>query len=423
VAIAMHNRGRDVVTDAELDADLPLLLTAPDRTATEGGRPLTPAQMLVGRFFFVHDSQATTGTGVIERSYEFLHATFGEFLSARQIVAALVELAEDNAYRRRRSRAGLDAGFFHALTSFASIARQAPLWEFCRAMLGRLSPDVRAECRSLVLELLPTAGFPQPTWSLADYEPVRRTLATRQAAFSANLVSLAVMLSAGPVDVVELVGEPVVVNWRRQALLWMAQLDYEDSRALWQVLRVGWRLDATPTRLLIRLEDGADVSILESVPWPPETRPETVGVGPRRDKDAILSAESTTGRNLRKSAFVQTGFDTRELIHALIPFWRRFGDIIFDPAETIMNSEVRLLLGMVLVDSPEAAEQPERFAAGIRNAIAVLDNGRSRSRHSGGATPVTGLLPEDAALNAQRPLLTALTALTLGKIIDYDPEW
>jgi predicted kinase len=360
VAIAMHNRGRDVITDAELDADLPLLLSSSDRTAGASGRPLTPAQMLVGRFFFVHDSQASTDTGGVERSYEFLHATFGEFLGARQIVAALVELAEDNAYRRRRSRAGLDAGFFHALTSFASIVRRAPRWEFCRAMIGRLSPDVRTECRRLVLELLPAAGFPQPTWSLADYEPVRRTLATRQAAFSANLVSLAVLLSHGPVDVVELVGEPVVVNWRRQALLWMAQLDPEDSRRLWQALRVEWDLTTTPARLRARLEDVSPVSIFASLPWPPEDRPEGTTVRPATD--LTVPSESATGRMLRKSALVQTGFDTRELFYVLIPYWRRFGDIGFPVPGSRWTSDAGHLLELLFetVATDEARQDAVR---------------------------------------------------------------
>ena len=348
VAIAMYNRGRDVITDAELDVDLPRLLPAPDRTAGDGGRPLTPAQMLVGRFFFVHDSQASTGAGAVERSYEFLHATFGEFLGARQIVRAMVELAEENTFLKGRTRGALDAGYFAALTSFMSISRRAPLWEFCRAMIARLAPEVRAACRSLVLELLPLAGRPQPTWSLADYEPVRRTFATRQAALSANLVSLAVLLSDGPVDVTELVGEPVVLNWRRQALLWLSQLEYEDARRIWQALRVSWDLRADPPRLLIRPEDGSTIGVLESLPWPPEERPARMTSGVRLALDVAAPAESSTGWTLRKSAFAQTGIDTRELLYVLVPFWRRFGDVTLTMRRGALESDARLLFECAL---------------------------------------------------------------------------
>ncbi|HEY0532878.1 MAG TPA: NACHT domain-containing protein [Actinoplanes sp.] len=422
VAIAMYNRGRDVITDAELDADLPLLLTASDRTTGEGGRPLTPAQMLVGRFFFVHDSQASTGTGGVERSYEFLHATFGEFLGARQIVQALVELAEESAFRKSRTRGALDAGYFHALTSFVSITRRAPLWEFCQAMIAQLSPSVRASCRDMIRELLPTAGYPQPTWSLADYEPVRRTLATRQAAFSANLVSLAVLLCDGPVDVVELVGEPVVASWRRQALLWMGQLEYDDARRMWQAFRVAWDLDGKPARLLIRLEDGADVSVLDSLPWPAWDRPSIVDIGTLRGQDAALPAESSSGRILRKSAFVQTGFDTRELIHVLIPFWRRMGDITFAAGDTIMDSDARLLLETLLVDgletmlgdSAEASENRERFARGIQSAIEAIVQSRRPATDADQGRTLERLRDEEAALDAQLPLLDGLEDLLFG---------
>ncbi|GIM95355.1 NACHT domain-containing protein [Paractinoplanes toevensis] len=340
VAVAMHNRGRDVLLDDELETDMRHLLSAEDRAPRPASaRPLTVAQLLVGRFFFVHESRASQDTGSARRSFEFLHATFGEFLSARLIVAALVDLAEDRAQLRRRPGAALDAGFFYALTSFTTLTRRAPLWEFCQGMLAALDAPARQRCRDLILELLPEAGYPHPRWTLAEYEPERRTLAQRQAAFSANLVSLAVLLSDGPIDVTDLVGEPVVINWRCLALLWMSQLEPEDARRLWQSFRVEWKLTADPTRLSIRVEDGTDIAVMPSLPWPPEERPAS-----REDAswywDATVAADSDTGRQLRKSAFVQTGFDNRELMYVLIPFWREFGDITYlaDRAKAASNA-------------------------------------------------------------------------------------
>jgi hypothetical protein len=419
VAITMHNRGRDVITDADLDADLPLLLTAPDRTASSGDRPLTPAQMLVGRFFFVHDSQASTGTGAVERSYEFLHATFGEFLGARQIVAALVELAEDNEFLRSRTRGALDAGFFHALTSFVSITRRAPLWDFCQAMIAQLSPAVRASCRALVLELLPNAGYPQPKWSLGEYEPVRRTLATPQAAFSANLVSLAVLLSDGPVDAVELVGEPVAVRWRRQALLWMGQLEYDDARRMWQAFRVAWDLTVAPTQLNIRLEDGSEIGVLESLPWPPEDRPTVVDAATLHAQDASAPAESVTGRSLRKSAFAQTGIDTRELMHALIPFWRRMGDVTFAARDTIMDSDARMLFETLMVDLPVPDELP-KFLQGLYNAIATMHRSRQPSADNERGRAAVLLANDGKVLDSQEALLDGLEQLLFPSVLRFD---
>jgi hypothetical protein len=175
-------------------------------------------------------------------------------------------------------------------------------------------------------------------------------MAARQAAFSANLVSLAVLLSDGPVDATQLVGEPVVTAWRQQALLWMAQLDPEDSRSMWHALRVDWDLDAEPTRLQVRPEDGADVNVLRSLPYPFEHRPRAGDPVQLRARGAVVAAESHAGRMVRKSAFVQTGIDTRELIHATIPFWRRVGDeLTFVPDHATVESSSRFLLELMLL--------------------------------------------------------------------------
>lgn len=371
VAIAMHNRGRDVILEPELDDDARQLLSIEDRTSTTGaGRPLGVGQLLVGRFFFVHESQASRDTGGVERSFEFLHATFGEFLAARQIVSAITELAEDRMLLRRRPGATLDAGFFHALTSFATITRRAPLWEFCQGMIARLGTEARQRCRALVLELLADAGYPHPTWSLAGYEPERRSTAQRQAAFSANLTCLAVLLSDGQVDAVELVGEPVAVAWRRFALLCLAQLEPEDARRLWQSLRVGWD-DSDPGRLLVRIEDGAPIRLFQSLPWPPEEPPH----GPR-DDDLAVPADGATGHLIRKSAFAQTCIDARELAYALMPFWQRFGDIKFTPTDDKWRSDVRQLLDFLLNDpSTISAAMIDRDRRAIYSGL--LDRARS----------------------------------------------
>jgi hypothetical protein len=356
VAVAMHNRGRDVILEPELESDLRHLLSEADWTPGPDRRALTAGQLLVGRFFFIHESRASRDTGPAERSFEFLHATFGEFLAARQIVAALVELAEDRAALRRRPGATLDAGYFYALTSFTTVTRRAPLWEFCQAVVARLDPETRARCLDLVLELLPEAGHPAPTWTLGGYAPARLTAAERQAAFSANLMCLAVALNDGPIDATLLAGEPMAVNWKRMALLWMSQLEPDDALRLWQSFRVDWDFDADPARLLVRPEDGTDVRVLGSLPWPPDVRPPV-----RPVNDVAMPAESVTGHVLRHSAFVQTSFDSRDFYYVLMPFWERFGDIRPDGWQSDI-SDVRSLLTLLLGDpDPEDRARLERL--------------------------------------------------------------
>ncbi|MFG1924290.1 NACHT domain-containing protein [Cryptosporangium sp. NPDC048952] len=331
VALAILNRGGDVILEAELDHDLPQLLADDDLTVGDGGsgRALTASQLLVGRFFFVHESRATRDTGAPERSFEFLHATFGDYLAARLIVDALVDLTEEWQYLRgRRSRTTLDAGFFFAATSFVTVTRRVPLWEFVRGLLGALAPAQRGACRSLVLELLPEAGFPQPTWSVAEYEPRRKPFAARHAAFSANLMCFAVLLADGPVRADELAGGPSPDAWRQLSLLWRSQLDLQDRGRLWRSFRVAWRYDADPTWLEVRLEDGAPVSVYESLPWPTDDPP-----APGRDwetPDVEIPAEDYFGEALRRAAFHQTSIDMRETVYGVMTAWPLAESFFFD---------------------------------------------------------------------------------------------
>jgi hypothetical protein len=377
VALAMLNRGGDVISEAELDADVPYLLHPDDLGPARSdsmNRALTVGQLLVGRFFFIHESQAARDTGHRERTFEFLHATFGEFLAARQIVAALVELAEERQARRRRPQSTPDAGFLYAATSFVTVARRTPLFEFCRGMLARLDPEIRPDCRELVLDLLSDAGHPHPTWSLASYEPRRKPVAARHAAYSANLVCFAVMLSDGPVDTVELVGEPVVERWQALALLWQSQLDTPDRREMWQSFRVAWRFEGEPARLEIRVEDGADIGVYESLPWPPADVPVPASrlmklVTP----DVAMPAESIVGRSLRRSAFVQTAFEVREHLYALTPYWRTFGDPQHLATGSSLRSDAGLLMQALL--TPPGSRPAADRAEILKLAVAMSPSG------------------------------------------------
>jgi hypothetical protein len=93
-AFAMFNRSQQWVTEADLDADLTALSIAPvpASVAPSGFRtPLTAGQELIGRFFFIQRAQALRDDRKLQ-TYEFLHATFGEFLVARLAVRVLADL-------------------------------------------------------------------------------------------------------------------------------------------------------------------------------------------------------------------------------------------------------------------------------------------------------------------------------------------
>jgi len=99
VAFAMFNRGRQWVTEAELDADLPALLGEQGnrQRSTPGLRAeLTAAEVVIGRFFFVHEAQAIRDSTRL-KTYEFLHTTFAEYLIGRLVTRELDDLVETAA--------------------------------------------------------------------------------------------------------------------------------------------------------------------------------------------------------------------------------------------------------------------------------------------------------------------------------------
>ena len=82
-ALAMFD-GRQFVTEDELKSDLLALMEDSSRqepnSISFGGR-IAPARLVLGRFFFIHESQANIDSARFA-TYEFLHATFGEYLVA-----------------------------------------------------------------------------------------------------------------------------------------------------------------------------------------------------------------------------------------------------------------------------------------------------------------------------------------------------
>jgi len=99
VAFAMFNRGRKTVAENQLNDDLSKLLPQDYSSQVTTDRfnvPLTAAQLEVGRFFFIHESRAEVGS-VRKNEYEFLHATFGEYLVARLVSQALDRMIKVDA--------------------------------------------------------------------------------------------------------------------------------------------------------------------------------------------------------------------------------------------------------------------------------------------------------------------------------------
>lgn len=269
VSFGMFNRRSQWITEIDLDADLAALIgerpgPAGERSAHVAGgmrSPLGRAETLLWRFFFIHRSQATRDDDRL-RTYEFLHATFAEYLVARLTWRVLL----DTAARERASALGLaaapDDALPRALLSFASLSVRTPIIDFLGEMVARIDDNEREAMADLLLRLFHRVHDGRQDRGYAGYEPVRLGVPARHAAYSANLMVLTARV-AGTVLASQLFpqatdeGSPDPVDlWHAEALLWRSQLDGENWSSLVDTIRVVRIWHAERRDLRLSVEDG-----------------------------------------------------------------------------------------------------------------------------------------------------------------------
>jgi hypothetical protein len=233
VAFAMFNRGAQWVTEADLDRDLQalpgLVAPAPAPAGTTGLRaPLRAAELAIGSFFFVHRARASRDGARLE-TFEFLHATIGEFLVARLVDGVLRSMiAQERAMTFPAAPVAGD-DLLHALLSFAPLAGRRQTLLFVQGMLAEPGTD-RAAWSRLLVRLFREAPQPRPPRRYGDYAPQALPIPARIAAYTANLLLLA--LCARPLTAADLsglpetldpTGEVTVTAWHETCLLWHSQ--------------------------------------------------------------------------------------------------------------------------------------------------------------------------------------------------------
>ncbi|HEX9623425.1 MAG TPA: helix-turn-helix domain-containing protein [Streptosporangiaceae bacterium] len=223
VAFAAINRHRQWVTEAELDADLTALL-GPASTPTSHFRaPITHAGVALGRFFFIQRAQAVRD-GSRLATFEFLHATFGEYLATRLAIQLIADLPNQRpALAVGPAVIGDDLAF--ALLSYAPLSSRQIL-RFVRGTAARLITNVAARQRlaELLIELHASTAN-RSEYRYASYRPTPIAVAARHGIYSANLVLLITSL-AGQVTASQLFPESddPPGAWHRKALLWRSAL-------------------------------------------------------------------------------------------------------------------------------------------------------------------------------------------------------
>jgi hypothetical protein len=249
-AFAMFNRGRQWVTEEDLSTDLTALLgtNGSRQGATSFHAASTPAQLIVGRFFFIHQAQAMRDSAPLT-TCEFLHATFGEFLCARLIIRELGDLA---AVAATRSRHATDDGFLRALLSFVPLTARSTIIDYLTTLTQQFSSNTRRLLRGILLAAFHDALEP---WSYDRSGLGRASAPARHAAYSANMLLL-IVLTGGSVTGRELFPDSVfpALDWRRLAMLWRSQFTGEGWGNLVAALRLQRIWDADDREICVSHE-------------------------------------------------------------------------------------------------------------------------------------------------------------------------
>ena len=236
-ALAMFNRGRQDASEDEVGTDLKAI----DERLMTRTREDEAGQRAVGEFFFIHAAESRSprshvgrSGGSTRRNYEFIHATFGEYLVARYIMTELIEVASTFAGRRRTASPVDDLLF--ALLSHQPLAARRSTLEFARDICATLGGYGRRQVLDVLEALTGSYRDRHGSDAYIAYRPSPSDTVRRLACYSANLVSLRVALGqeedgVSLPDLVRADGHGVA-EWRSTVLLWQSCLDPDGLLAI-----------------------------------------------------------------------------------------------------------------------------------------------------------------------------------------------
>ncbi|MGW2182799.1 NACHT domain-containing protein [Streptomyces sp. NPDC001732] len=332
VALGMFNRGTQSVDAEAVEADGQALL---DEWEERSDRDF-------GRFFFIHEAQAMV-RGNARKTFEFLHATFGEYLVARSIWLALKETVEQGDDRK-----------LYALLSFTPLVERARVAENLAELLGVTEQPLRGELPGLLDGLLRDALDGRPPSDKPndkpDYEPAKKSGLTRLACYTANLVTIRTMLDA-EVRVSTLLRTPTPTEaWRRLAGLWESQLDAVSWDMMSRAISTE-RTRAEVTSAEPESAAGTDV-VLRRAGQPPHQQPQ-------RDSAATpLTVDN--GWGLVRRAEFGRGLDHEQLLLATGIALATFPQALApEPASGHRATGVRALIDVLLAGTVPPVERPD----------------------------------------------------------------
>lgn len=260
-------------------------------------------------------------------SFEFLHATFGEFLVARIVATELEDLIKSEEFVSGMARRGdIRDSFLYSLLSFAPLSARATTIDFLSDLLDPLSSSRKASLQQLLLQLFQIVLETRTSREYEGYEPVALNSPARYATYSANLVILALLI-AGKMNASELftASDDVVDDWRRLALLWRSQLSAEG----WQ-----WLSDSIK---IVRVQVGGQRDLILCAAFPSVKTADGHNPGQVSDDDLYwifdMSATAEVSRwsmadspqDLLQRYKFTCSLDDEIVVHALEPLFAHLG--------------------------------------------------------------------------------------------------
>lgn len=329
VALGMFNRGTQSVDAEAVEIDGQALLDGWEEWSDRD----------FGRFFFVHEAQAVV-SGSTRKTYEFLHATFGEYLVARSIWLVLKETAEKR-----------DSTRLYTLLSFTLLAERAQVSRNLADLLHSAEQPPRGDLLPLIDQLLREAiDGRQLMDAEMHYEPVQLSALSRLACYTANLVTIRTLLNT-VVRVSALLRTSVPDEaWRRLAGLWESQLD----AASWNVMSRAVSVERTKADIDPRhpKENVRTDILLRRASTAPHQRTGVTGLRPLDVEDA---------RSVIRRAEFGCALDSDRLLHALGLALASFPEALESEQASTGTADgrsgVRALVGVLLLE----AQPTERF--------------------------------------------------------------
>ena len=309
-ALAMFARSDHLVSALELNRDLSVLFPENPEDGSSA------AQRVVGLFYFIHRSEARS-SGERVNCYEFMHETFEEFLVAWLAVRALKDLvrARPNIVIASTAYGGrLNDGFLYAVLSFRCLAARTDVIDFLKQLIASMTDSERHQCRRLISDLINDALYAHPDRFCQDYEPVRVPFPHRAAAYSANLITLLILMDDSRVVLSRLFStEKPVECWHKHTHLWKGMLGSEE----WEGLLHTIRAEVIDGEMQLSAEQGSPVLLTRHLRDAPMPVPGTTA----SDYELSIPATSLVGIALRELNFLGNWHEERIMLDA-IPFLR-----------------------------------------------------------------------------------------------------